>query len=71
MLWNDLRINIWKWTQVNVAFFISGNKFEHLWVNIGNDKTWECGTVEFLGITLDNDLKFDEPLDFNKTLRFK
>ena len=22
-------------------FFISGNKFEHLWAEIGNDRTWE------------------------------
>ena len=43
--------------------FISGNKFEHLWVKIGNDRIWESRTVKLLGITLDNDLKFDEHLN--------
>ena len=40
--------------------FISGNKFEHLWDKIGNDRIWESRTARLLGITLDNELKFDE-----------
>ena len=29
---------------------------------IGNDKIWETRSVELLGVTIDNDLKFDEHL---------
>ena len=43
-------------------FFISGNKFEHLWIKIGNNRIWENRTVKLLGITIDNELKFDEHL---------
>ena len=43
--------------------FISGHKFEHLWAKIGNDKIWETKTVKLLGITIDNELKFDEHLN--------
>ena len=42
--------------------FISGNKFEHLWAKIGNDRIWENWTVKLLGISIDNELKFDEHL---------
>ena len=42
--------------------FISENKFEHLWAKIDNDRIGESRTVKFLGITLDNELKFDEHL---------
>ena len=43
--------------------FISGHKFQHLWAKTGNDKIWETRTVKLLGITIDNDLKFDEHLN--------
>ena len=42
--------------------FILGNKFEHLWTKIGNSRIWEGRTVKLLGITIDNELKFDEHL---------
>ena len=42
--------------------FISGNKFEHLWTKICNNRIWENGTVKLLGISIDNELKFDEHL---------
>ena len=42
--------------------FISGNKFEHLWTKIGNNRIWENRTVKLIGITTDNELKFDEHL---------
>ena len=42
--------------------FISGNKFEHLWTKIGNNRIWENRTVKLLGITIGNELKFDEHL---------
>ena len=43
--------------------FVSGHKYEHLWAKIGNDKIWETRTVKLLGITIDNELKFDEHLN--------
>ena len=43
-------------------FLISGHKHEQLWAKIGNDKIWETRSVELLGVTIDNDLKFDEHL---------
>ena len=42
--------------------FISGNKFELLWTEIGNNKIWENRTVILLGITTDDKIKFDEYL---------
>ena len=40
--------------------FVSGNKHEHMWAKIGDDEIWECRTIKLLGITIDNELKFDE-----------
>ena len=40
--------------------FISGNKHEQMWPKIGDDQIWESRTVKLLGITIDNELKFDE-----------
>ena len=34
--------------------FVSGNKYGHLWPNIGDDKKRESGIVKLLGITIDN-----------------
>ena len=40
--------------------FVSGNKHENMWAKIGDDQIWESRTVKLLGITIDNELKFDE-----------
>ena len=42
--------------------FYLGKHFEHLWTKIGNNRIWENRTVKLLGITIDNELKFDEHL---------
>ena len=42
--------------------FISGNKFELLWTEIGNNKIRENRTVILLGLTIDDKIKFDEYL---------
>ena len=42
--------------------FVSRNKFEHLWTKIGNNRIWENRTVKLLGISIDNELKFDKHL---------
>ena len=38
---------------------ISGNKYESLWADIGNDRIWESNYVKLLGISIDRSLKFD------------
>ena len=38
---------------------VSGSKYEHTWVQLGEDKIWENDTVKLLGVTIDNELKFD------------
>ena len=55
--------NYMKMNSDKCHLFISSHKFEHLWDKIGNDKIWETRTVKLLGITIDNDLKFDEHLN--------
>ena len=42
--------------------FILGNKLEYFWTKIGNNRIWEDRIVKLLGITIDNELKFDEHL---------
>ena len=39
---------------------VSGNKIEHSWVKVGNDTIWESKEVKLLGVTIDNNLKFDK-----------
>ena len=31
-----------------------------MWAKVGNDKIWESNTVKLLGVTIDNQLKFNE-----------
>ena len=38
----------------------SGYKHEQMWTKIGSDKIWESSDVKLLGVTIDNELKFDE-----------
>ena len=54
---NEMRMNAEK-----SHLFISGKKFEQMRVRIRDDMIWENGTVKLLGITIDNELKFDEHL---------
>ena len=41
-------------------FLITGHRFEHLWLNFGETQVWEKNQVKLLGITIDNELKFDD-----------
>ena len=41
-------------------FLFSGHKYETLFVNLGETKTWESKQQKLLGILIDRDLKFDE-----------
>ena len=58
-----LENNYMKMNSDKCHLFISGNKFEHLWVKTGNDRIWKSRTVKLLVITLDNELRFDEHLN--------
>ena len=40
-------------------FLVSGQKHEHLWTKVGENIIWEKNEVKLLGLTIDNDLKFD------------
>ena len=42
--------------------FITGNKFDQVWVTNRDDMIWGNRTVKLLEITIDNELKFDEHL---------
>ena len=55
--------NYMKMNSGKCHLFVSGNKYEQMWAKIGNDKILESRTVKLLGITIDNELKFDEHID--------
>ena len=38
---------------------ISGHKYEHKWTQIVKDRVWGENKVKLLGITIDNELKYD------------
>ena len=52
---NNMKMNASK-----CHLFVSGNKHEHMWAKIGDEQIWESRTVKLLGVTIDNELKFDE-----------
>ena len=52
---NNMKMNASK-----CHLFVSGNKYEHIWAKIGDDQIWKFVTAKLLGITIDNELKFDE-----------
>ena len=54
--------NYMKMNSDRCHLFNLGNKIEHLWAKIGNNRIWENRTVKLLGINIDNELKFDEHL---------
>ena len=39
---------------------VSGHKFEEMWMKVGTDYIWENKEVNLLGVTIDNDLKFEK-----------
>ena len=41
-------------------FLITGHRFQYLWLNIGKLKFGGKNQVKLLGITIDNELKFDD-----------
>ena len=51
---NNIKMNVGK-----CHLFASGNKHEDMWAKIDDDQIWECRIVKLLGITVENELKFD------------
>ena len=39
--------------------FVAGDKSEHAWVRVGPDKISQDHTIKLLGVSIDNELKFD------------
>ena len=54
--------NYMKLNEEKCEFLVCGYRFEQLWIKVGNNKTWEKLLVKLLGVTLDNELKFDKYL---------
>ena len=52
--------NYMKLNAEKCEFLITGHRFEHLWLNVGETQVWEKNQVKLLGITIDNELKFDD-----------
>ena len=42
---------------------VSGHHYEEMFINIGNNRIWECKNLKILGIKIDKDLKFDKDLN--------
>ena len=43
---------------------VSVHHYEEMFVNIGNNRIWESKNVELLGITIDENLKFDKHMKY-------
>ena len=53
-------VNYMKLNTDKCHLLISGNKHEHIYAKVGHDVIWESNSVKLLGVTIDNDLKFDK-----------
>ena len=53
-------INCMKLNSDKCHLLESGHHYEEMFVSIGKDKIWESKSVKLLGITIDQELKFDK-----------
>ena len=44
--------NYMKLNKSKCHFLVSGNKFEHLWINVGGTKIWESNSETMLGVQI-------------------
>ena len=51
--------NCMKLNKDKCHLLVSGRKYEHVFMNFGSEKIWECKRVRLLGLQLDSELKFD------------
>ena len=52
--------NYMKLNAEKCEFLITGHRFEHLWLNVGETQVCEKNQVKLLGITIENELKFND-----------
>ena len=52
--------NYMKLNKGKCHLMVSGHKFEHLWVNVGDTKVWESNSNKMLGVLIESNLKFDK-----------
>ena len=52
--------NYMKLNKSKCHFVVSGHKFEHLWVNVGDTRVWESNSKKLLGVQIESDLSFDK-----------
>ena len=52
--------NYMKFNTDKCHLFVAGYKFEHAWVRVGPDKTRQDHSIKLLGVSIDNELKFDK-----------
>ena len=52
--------NYMKLNAEKCEFLIRGYRFEHLWLNVGETQVWGKNQAKLLGITIDNELKFED-----------
>ena len=55
-----LEMNYMKLNTSKCHLLISGNKNQQMWAKLTRDIVWESNDVKLLGITVDNNLKFDK-----------
>ena len=52
--------NYMKLNEEKRELLVCSYRFEQLWIKVGDNKTWEKLLVKPLGVTIDNELKFDK-----------
>ena len=52
--------NYMKLNEEKCKLLVCGYRFEQIWIKVGDNKTWEKSLVNLLGVTIDNELKFDK-----------
>ena len=55
--------NYMKLNEEKCHFLLSGHKYEHLYVTVGDAKIWESYSKNILGITIDREFKFIEYIE--------
>ena len=53
-------MNNMKFNTDKCHLLISGNKNEYMWAKLDEDIVWGSNDVELLGVTIDNNLRFDK-----------
>ena len=52
--------NYMKLNEEKCELLVCGYCFEQLWIKVRDNKTWEKSLVKLVGVTIDNELKFDK-----------